>query len=204
MPAPLRLALSIAVAVILGFAAATMARAQSPASVRAQSSPSAPALDDATVVAIFDAANTADIETAGLAARKGFHEDVRELGRTFVEAHKQVRRQGRDLARKLGVTPTPPKDDAAARDHAAAMRQLRALSGPAFDRAFLAHEVAFHRSVIDAVTGTLLPAIHNAELKTFVQNVAPAFQGHLAMAEKLAQEYGAQASAAPAAARTGR
>jgi putative membrane protein len=188
------LTVSVAVALVLGFAAATVLRAQSPA----------PALDDATIVAIFDAANTADIETAGLAFQKGAHKDVRALGQTFVEAHKQVRQQGRDLAKKLGVTPTPPKDDAAARDHAEAMRKLRALSGAEFDRAFLAHEVAFHRSVLDAVTHTLLPAIKNPELKAFVQSVAPAFQGHLAMAEKLAQQYGAQASAGPGAARTGR
>jgi putative membrane protein len=194
MQSRIRLALSIVLAAILGFTAATIARAQSPA----------PALDDPTIVAIFDAANTADIETAGLAGRKGFHKDVRELGQTFVEAHKQVRQQGRDLARKLGVTPTPPKDDAAAPDHAAAMRKLQALSGAEFDRAFLAHEVAFHRSVIDAVTQTLLPAIQNPELKTFVQNVAPAFQGHLAMAEKLAQQYGAHGSGAAGAGRTGR
>ncbi len=195
MQSRIRLAVSIAVALALGFAAATLARAQTPA---------VPALDDATIVAIFDAANTADIETAGLAARKGFHKDVRELGQTFVEAHNQVRQQGRDLAKKLGVTPTPPKDDAGARDHVAAMRKLRALSGAEFDRAFLAHEVAFHRSVIAAVTQTLLPAIQNPELRTFVQNVAPAFQGHLAMAEQLAQKYGTQASAGPEAARTGR
>ncbi len=195
MQSRIRLAVSIAVALALGFAAATLARAQTPA---------VPALDDATIVAIFDAANTADIETAGLAARKGFHKDVRELGQTFVEAHNQVRQQGRDLAKKLGVTPTPPKDDAGAGDHVAAMRKLRALSGAEFDRAFLAHEVAFHRSVIAAVTPTLLPAIQNPELRTFVQNVAPAFQGHLAMAEQLAQKYGTQASAGPEAAQTGR
>jgi hypothetical protein len=73
-----------------------------------------------------------------------------------------------------------------------------------FDRAFLAREVAFHRSVIDAVTRTLLPAIQNPELKSFVQGVAPAFQGHLAMAETPTRQYGAQASAGAEAARTGR
>ena len=36
------------------------------------------------------------------------------------------------------------------------------LVGAAFDHAFLQHEVAFHRSVIDAVSTTLLPAIRNA------------------------------------------
>src|SRR5881409_3198569 len=72
-------------------------------------------LDDPTIVAIFDAANTYDIESSGLAASKATHPDVRALGRDFANAHTGVRQQGRDLAKKLGVTPTPPKDDASAR-----------------------------------------------------------------------------------------
>ena len=97
----------------------------------------------------------------------------------------QVRQQGRDLAKKLGVTPTPPKDDQGAKDHAAAMTRLRGLSGPAFDQAFLQHEAAFHKAVIDAVTSTLLPAIQNAELKTLVVQVAPAFEAHMIAAQNL-------------------
>jgi putative membrane protein len=99
--------------------------------------------------------------------------------------HKQVRQQGRDLAKKLGVTPTPPKDDQGAKDHAAAMSRLRGLSGPAFDQAFLQHEAAFHKAVIDAVTSTILPAIQNAELKTLVVQVAPAFEAHMIAAQNL-------------------
>lgn len=143
------------------------------------------ALDDATIVAIFDAANTADIETGQLAAERGAAREVREFGAMLVRDHTQVRQMGRDLAKKLGVTPKPPADDKAARDHAAAMARLRALSGPAFDRAFLQHEAAFHQAVIDAVTTTLLPAIQNAELKALVQKVAPAFEGHMHAARQL-------------------
>jgi putative membrane protein len=99
--------------------------------------------------------------------------------------HKMVRQQGRDLAAKLKVTPTPPKDDQSAKDHAAAMASLRSLEGAAFDRAFLRHEVAFHQAVIDAINGTLLPAIQNGELKALVEKVAPAFQAHMAMAREL-------------------
>jgi putative membrane protein len=146
------------------------------------------ALDDATIVAIFDAANTADIETGDLAAQKGHSKAVRDLGRSFAAAHRAVRQQGRDLAKKLGVTPTPPANDKSAEQHAKVMAELRAKSGADFDRAYLEHEVAFHQAVIDAVTQTLLPAIQNQELKTFVQNVAPAFQDHLAEAKKLLAE----------------
>jgi putative membrane protein len=143
------------------------------------------ALDDATIVAIFDAANTADIETGTLGAERGSTKEVRDFGAMLARDHKAVRQQGRDLAKKLGVTPTPPKDDQSARDHAAAMKKLRGLKGTEFDHAFLQHEVAFHKAVIDAVTTTLLPAIQNAELKDLVVKVAPAFQAHMAAAQNL-------------------
>lgn len=135
-------------------------------------------LDDATIVAIFDAANTADIETGTLAVERGQSREVRDYGAMLVRDHKVVRQMGRDLAKKLGVTPTPPADDAGARAHAEAMARLRKVPAAEFDLAFLAHEVAFHQGVIDALDSTLLPAISNAELKALVVKVAPAFEGH--------------------------
>jgi putative membrane protein len=153
--------------------------------------PSQAALDDATIVAIFDAANTYDMETSGLAEKRATHDDVRALGKQFAGDHKAVRQQGRDLARKLNVTPTPPKDDKSARDHADAMKKLESAKGEDFDRAYLAHEVAYHEAVINAINQTLLPGIKNPELKAFVQKVGPAFQAHLDAAKKLAQKYGA-------------
>jgi len=145
----------------------------------------AQALDDPTIVAIFDAANTADIETGRLAAERGHSKEVRDFGAMLVRDHQQVRQQGRDLAKKLGVTPTPPANDRGVTDHAAAMKRLRALRGAAFDHAFLVHEVAFHQAVIDAIQTTLLPAIKNAELKQLVVTVAPAFQAHMIAAQNL-------------------
>ena len=163
------------------FIVASTAVAQAPAAP-------APALDDPTIVAIFDAANTADMETGNLAAQRGASQQVRDFGAMLARDHQQVRQQGRDLARRLGVTPTPPRDDQGARDHAAAMARLRTLRGAAFDRAFLQHEAAFHQAVINAVTTTLLPAISNADVKQLVTNVAPAFQGHMLAAQQLERE----------------
>jgi putative membrane protein len=135
-------------------------------------------LDDATIIAIFDAANTADIETGNLAARRGRSAEVREFGAMIARDHAAVRQMGRDLAAKLRVTPTPPADDAGKAAHVRAMRELEAAQGAAFDLAFLRHEVAFHQSVIDAINSTLLPAIQNAELRELVTKVAPAFEAH--------------------------
>lgn len=147
-----------------------------------------PALDDATIVAIFDNANTADIETGKLAAQRGHSNEVRQFGAMLARDHQMVRQQGRDLAKKLGVTPTPPSGDQSARDHAAAMQRLSSLRGPEFDRAFLQQEVVFHETVIAAIENTLLPAITNEELRAFVVKVAPAFKAHLDMARTLGKQ----------------
>lgn len=142
-------------------------------------------LDDPTIVAIFDAANTYDIETGSLATSKGRSSAVTDFGKMLVRDHGNVRTQGRDLAKSLNVTPTPPKDFALAKAHAQAMRSLRTAHGRAFDRAFLQHEVDFHNAVIDAVTKTLLPAIQNPQLKDLVTKVAPAFVAHRDAAQNL-------------------
>ena len=185
-----------------GFSRGTIARAvlavsfvafttwgQPSAAQTATTSAAGSTLNDPTIAAIFDAANTWDIDTGGMAADRGRTRDVRAFGAMLVRDHHAVQRQGRDLLKKLKVPPTPPKDFAMAKDHDAAMKKLRKLHGKVFDRAFLEHEVAFHKAVIDAVTSTLLPAIQNAELKDLVTRVAPAFQAHMAKAQSLLDAY---------------
>jgi putative membrane protein len=161
----------------------TLAIAAVAAPVHAQAK--AAKLDDPTIVAIFDAANTWDIETGQLAAKKGSTKAVRDFGAMIARDHKMVRQQGRDLAKKLGVTPTPPKDFAMAKDHAAAIKKLDALEGKAFDKAFLQNEVDFHNAVVSAVNTTLLPSLHNEEVKNLVKTVAPAFIAHRDAAQNL-------------------
>ncbi|HEY0995855.1 MAG TPA: DUF4142 domain-containing protein [Gemmatimonadaceae bacterium] len=140
------------------------------------------------IVAIFDAANSWDIETGQLAASRGTTVAVRDFGRMLARDHRQVRQMGRDLATKLGVTPTAPRDFAMAADHQAAMKKLRSVKGAAFDRAFLEHEVAFHGAVIDAINATLLPALKNAEVRKLVTDVAPAFKAHQEAARHMLEQ----------------
>jgi putative membrane protein len=142
-------------------------------------------LDDPTIVAIFDAANTWDIQTGQLAEKKGTTKAVKDYAAMLVRDHTNVRQQGRDLAAKLKVTPTPPKDFALAKAHADAMKKLQGLSGKDFDKAFLQNEVDYHQAVIDAVTSTLLPSLQNADVKDLVTKVAPAFGAHRDAAKNL-------------------
>jgi putative membrane protein len=145
-----------------------------------------PVIDDAMIVGIFDAANTWDISTGALAAKKASRAEVKALGEMLARDHEAVRKQGRELAGKLGVTPTPvAKDFALQKNYEATLKKLNGLSGEEFDKAFLEYEVAYHKAVIDAVTNTFLPAIQNAELKAFVVKIAPAFQAHMLAAQNL-------------------
>jgi len=89
-----------------------------------------PALNDATIVAIFDNANSADIETGTLGGPRGYSSEVRQFGAMLARDHQMVRQQGRELARKLDLTPTPLSGDQSAQDRATAMQRLSSLSGP--------------------------------------------------------------------------
>ncbi len=147
-------------------------------------------LDDATILAIFDQANTADIWTGRLGVKYGHSAEVRALGRMVATDHEAVQQMGRDLARKLGIVPTPPANDASAANHAKAVALLQSKSGAEFDRAYLLQEIAFHQSVIDAIKGTLLPAARGEELRGLINKVLPGFEHHLAETRAVAKKLG--------------
>lgn len=149
-------------------------------------------LDDATIFAIFDHANSADIYTGRLGAKYGHSKEVRELGRMTAADHEAVQQMSRALASRLGVTPTPPDNDTSAAEQAQTVSVLQGKSGPAFDKAYLRHQVNFHQSVIDSVKGKLLPAIHNAEFKKLVEDVLPGLEHHLAATREAAEKLGVQ------------
>ncbi len=65
------------------------------------------------------------------------------------------------------------------------LASLRKLSGAAFDKAYVDHEVAYHQAVLDAVDKTLIPSAKNAELKALLVKVRPAFVAHLEHAKML-------------------
>jgi putative membrane protein len=146
-------------------------------------------LDDPTALAMFEALLTYDIETAGIAAKKSPNADVREVANSFVQGHRGLVKQTTDLAKKLNMTPTPPKEAPLGQAHADALAKLNATKGEEFDRVFLANEVAYHDGAIKILSDTLVPAIKNPELKAAVKAAVPAFQAHLAASQKLATKY---------------
>lgn len=153
---------------------------------------SAVALNDATIFSIFDQANMADITTARIGVKKAHSKEVRELAQMVATDHEAVQRMGRELATKLGVTPLPPDGDTSVASLARAIANLDSKDGAEFDRAYLLYEIGFHQSVIDAIKGTLLPAIRDDQLRALVTKVLPGFEHHLAATRGAAKKLGIQ------------
>ena len=149
-------------------------------------------LNDATILAIFDQANSTDIYVGRLGAKYGHSEEVRGLGKMVATDHVAVQQMGRDLANKLNIIPTPPDDDTSIAEHAKSVALLRSKSGSEFDKAYLKHEIVFHQTVINAVKGTLLPAVKNGELRNLLNKVLPGFEHHLAATKTVAEKLGVE------------
>lgn len=164
--------------------------ALSPVVANASPTPPATALDDRTILAIYDQVNGFDIETASLGAEMSPSQDVRGLAVMVLRDHSAVRQMSRDLAQRLGIVYRVPEGNSAATSHGEALARLRAAEGDAFDRAYLAHEIEFHRNAIKAVKETLLPAASNPDLRKLIGDVLPGFEQHLSHTLEVAARHG--------------
>ena len=152
----------------------------------ASSTAAAPAgLTDANIVAILDAANMSDSTWGAIAATKGTSKDVREFGKTMMRDHHALRKAGQDLAKKLGVTPQPPADDNSQQTLQSTSDMLNnTAKGKDFDKAYIDHEVDYHKQVLETATKAMAAA-QNSELKNLIQKAAPNIEGHLNAAEAI-------------------
>jgi putative membrane protein len=145
-------------------------------------------LSDGQIVGIYIQVNGFDIDTALLGRAQG-GDAVRRLAEHVAADHIGVRQAAYAIAERCAATPqVPPERSAAALEHDKALAALMALRGADFDRAYLHHELLFHRAAIDAVKTALLPSAHCPELQAHFRAVLPAFEHHLAETEALAQQ----------------
>ena len=148
-----------------------------------------PHVSDAQIAHIAYTAGQIDVEAARQALAKSRNAEVRAFAETMVRDHEAVNAQALALVGKLGVTPEANPTSAALSEGAAAKRRdLAALDGAAFDRAYAENEVAFHRTVNGALETTLIPGAKNAELKSLLETGLTLFREHQGHAEHLAGE----------------
>jgi putative membrane protein len=159
---------------------ATVAAAPAPAPAPA------PAINDAQIAHIVVTANAIDSTAGALAKTKASSKAVKDFAQTMVSDHMGVNKQAVALAKKLNVT--PEDNDVSKQLMAGAdenIANLKGLSGAAFDKAYIDHEVAYHQAVLDALDKTLVPSAQNSELKDLLVKVRPAFVAHLDRAKSI-------------------
>lgn len=147
---------------------------------------SAQAVSDAEIAAIVVTANQVDIDAGKLAESSATDPQVREFGKRMVTDHAGVNKSATELVKKLKVTPKENETSKALKAGGDKnLAKLKTLKGAAFDEAYIAHEVAYHQQVLDALDKTLIPNASNPELKALLVKVRPAFVAHMEHAKKI-------------------
>jgi putative membrane protein len=142
---------------------------------------------DPQIAHIAYTAGVIDITAAKQAISKSKNKDVLAFAQDMARDHEAVNKQALDLVKKLNVTPEDNDTSRALSKEAAEKQvQLGKLNGAAYDKAYLANEVAFHKKVNGALEALLIPASNDAELKNLLQTGLKLFQGHQQHAEHVA------------------
>ena len=145
---------------------------------------------DPQIAHIAYTAGQIDITAAEQAIQKSKNADIVAFAKQMEEDHKAVNDQALALVKKLNVTPEDnPTSQALSKAAADKLAELAKLDGAAFDKAYIDNEVAFHKTVNEALSTTLIPAAQNADLKALLQQGLTLFTEHQKHAEMVAAAF---------------
>ena len=137
-------------------------------------------LTDANIAAIVVGANNIDISAGKIALKRSQNAEVKKFAQTMITDHTAVLNSAVALVTRLGVTPVNNELVATlskqSQEHEA---KLLTLTGKAFDKAYIDHEVAYPQAAIGVISDMLIPGAQNKELKDTLISVLPAFKAHL-------------------------
>jgi len=144
-------------------------------------------LTDPQIAHIAYTAGVIDIAAAKQALARTSNKEVKAFAEDMVRDHEAVNKQALDLVKKLKVTPEDNDTSKALSKQAAdKLAELGKLSGAAFDKAYVANEIAYHKTVNGALETQLIPSAGNGELRSLLQTGLKIFQGHEQHAEHVA------------------
>jgi len=144
-------------------------------------------MTDGQVAHIAYTAGQLDIAAARQALERSKNPEVLAFAETMLRDHEAVNQQAITLLKRLSVTPEAnPTSASLAAEAERERKRLATLEGQAFDLAYAAREAGFHAAVNKALKTTLIPAAHNAELKSLLEAGLALFSAHQDHAEALA------------------
>lgn len=148
------------------------------------------AMSDANIAAVIATANASEIADGQMAARRAQSADVKAFAKQLVADHGAFQKKIDAAARAAHVTPRPPATVDSMKQHARqADDTLAHLSGAAFDRAWVAHEVAGHQKTM-ADLQRMQSMAQSQQLRDAIAGGVTTVRGHLEKAQALQSKLG--------------
>lgn len=123
-----------------------------------------------------------EVQLGQMAEDKGASDAVKDFGKQMVKDHSEANSELKEVAGKMNVM-VPDKLDA---KHQAMVEKMSAMSGAAFDTAYVNGMVKAHKEDI-ALFEQADKTVKNDDLKKFIEKTVPIMKEHLAMIEKFDQ-----------------
>ncbi|NHZ88397.1 DUF4142 domain-containing protein [Massilia sp. CCM 8733] len=154
---------------------------------------------DRKIVTDLAMANMAEIESARTAQTKSQNDDIKKYAQQMIDDHTKALGEVRQLAQTKGVTLPSTLD----RAHQARADKLAALSGDAFDRAYMAQAgVAEHKKTHSMLTKAQGRA-KDPDIKALLTRMTPTVEQHLNAAQELHGKNKAMGSSGTATEKSG-
>ena len=141
---------------------------------------------DSEIANIMTTVVQIEIDSAKLAKRTTENNEVRNFAANSLRDHKAESQEAWSVAKKLKLSLRSAKDSQVLLQEADAnTANLRHLRGPAFDKAYVAHEVNYYQEVLNSLDNTLIPNARHAELQRLLTRTRPTVAARLVRAKNL-------------------
>ena len=144
---------------------------------------------DPRIAAVSSSANQDEIQTSQLAVQRAQNAQVRQFAEMMVQEHGRLEQQAQSMLAEKRMVPV---DNALSvqrkRNLQVMLDTLRSLSGAAFDREYVLHQIASHMMTLHTLDTSLIPQAQDPQLRTMLQQqVRPAVAAHLQQIKQIHQ-----------------
>lgn len=147
-------------------------------------------MSDANLVSVLDSIDEGEIETARLAMDKASAPEVRAFAGRILNEHRSLGEANARLATQLSLEPEPPALASDMKEaHDDAMQELRAKTGPSFDRAYVRHEIQQHVQAFNFLEAAAASE-SNVTLRQELIRTGPDLLSHISAARALERHLG--------------
>ena len=149
-----------------------------------------PTMSDANITAIIATANSGEIADGQMAQRRAQSADVKAFAKQLVDDHRAFQKQIDAAAKDSHVSPQPPATvDSMKQQARLADDSLSHLRGAAFDKAWVAHEVAGHQKTLSDLQ-RMRGMAQSPQLRDAIGGGITSVQDHLQKAQALQSKLG--------------